>query len=112
MLWMGREAFRSNPLSFKIRDQLPINLVLYNQTMKVKESLDLGLPRVGGCISADGAFESHTAALFEEVRPHGRLTQLSQDCSAEYPQSNLINTTIMADLVFPGYTDVSPLIGI
>jgi len=25
----------------------------------------LGLPRIGGCISVDGAFESHTAALFE-----------------------------------------------
>jgi len=61
-----------------VKDDLPVKLVLYNQTMNVKEPLDFGLPRIGGCISADGAFESHTAALFEpyadEPDNYGALT--------------------------------------
>jgi predicted amidohydrolase YtcJ len=44
---------------------LPVKVVLYNQSMDVQEALGFGLPRIGGCICADGAFESHTAALFE-----------------------------------------------
>ena len=47
------------------RDQLPVRVVCYNQSMDLKEVEDLGLPRVGGCICSDGAFEAHTAALFE-----------------------------------------------
>ena len=47
------------------RDQLPIRIVCYNQSMDLSEVEDLGLPRVGGCICSDGAFEAHTAALFE-----------------------------------------------
>jgi predicted amidohydrolase YtcJ len=70
------------PLLLKIKDKLPIKLVLYNQTMEVKECLALGLPRIGGCISADGAFESHTAALFEpyadEPDNYGTLTYTSE----------------------------------
>jgi predicted amidohydrolase YtcJ len=69
----------------RIKDELPIKLVLYNQTMRVKESLNLGLPRIGGCISADGAFESHTAALFEpyadEPDNYGTLTYSQQEMS-------------------------------
>lgn len=33
--------------------------------MNIEEVRELGLPRVGGCICSDGAFEAHTAALFE-----------------------------------------------
>ena len=55
-----------------------MKVVPYNQSMVVKEALDLGLPRIGGCICADGAFESHTAALFEpyadEPDNYGTLT--------------------------------------
>ncbi|MBW2430585.1 MAG: amidohydrolase [Deltaproteobacteria bacterium] len=47
------------------RDQLPLRIVCYNQSMDLSEVKDLGLPRVGGCICSDGAFEAHTAALFE-----------------------------------------------
>jgi predicted amidohydrolase YtcJ len=47
------------------RDQLPVRVVCYNQSMNLDEARDLDLPRVGGCICADGAFEAHTAALFE-----------------------------------------------
>jgi predicted amidohydrolase YtcJ len=81
----GQRHSEAIPYLLKIEDQLPIKLVLYNQTMKVKESLDLGLPRIGGCISADGAFESHTAALFEpyadEPDNYGTLTYAQQEMS-------------------------------
>lgn len=58
--------------------RLPIHVVCYNQSMNIKEVKDLGLPRIGGCICADGAFEAHTAALFEpyfdEPDNYGALT--------------------------------------
>ena len=58
--------------------RLPIHVVCYNQSMDIKEVKDLGLPRIGGCICADGAFEAHTAALFEpysdEPGNYGALT--------------------------------------
>lgn len=47
------------------RDRFPLNLVLWNQVMDIKETLELGLPRIGGCICADGAIDAYTAALFE-----------------------------------------------
>jgi predicted amidohydrolase YtcJ len=47
------------------RDKLPLRIVCYNQSMNLSEVEDLGLPRIGGCICSDGAFEAHTAALFE-----------------------------------------------
>lgn len=60
------------------RDRLPIRVVCYNQSMDLAEIRELGLPRVGGCICADGAFEAHTAALFEpyadEPDNYGALT--------------------------------------
>jgi predicted amidohydrolase YtcJ len=53
--------------------------------MIIKESLDLGLPRIGGCICADGAFEAHTAALFEpyadEPDNYGTLTYTQEEMS-------------------------------
>jgi predicted amidohydrolase YtcJ len=46
--------------------------------MNLGEVQELGLPRVGGCICSDGAFEAHTAALFEpytdEPDNYGALT--------------------------------------
>ncbi|UCD81780.1 MAG: amidohydrolase, partial [Desulfobacterales bacterium] len=60
------------------RDKLPLGIVCYNQSMDISEVRDLGLPRVGGCICSDGAFEAHTAALFEpyadEPDNYGELT--------------------------------------
>ncbi len=47
------------------RGHLPVRVVCYNQSMDLEEVRQLGLPRVGGCICSDGAFEAHTAALFE-----------------------------------------------
>ncbi|MEW5725409.1 MAG: amidohydrolase [Thermodesulfobacteriota bacterium] len=60
------------------KDRLPLRVVSYNQSMDLAEVEELGLPRVGGCICADGAFEAHTAALFEpyldEPDNYGALT--------------------------------------
>jgi len=60
------------------RDRLPVRVVCFNQSMDLAEVQELGLPRVGGCICADGAFEAHTAALFEpyadEPDNYGTLT--------------------------------------
>jgi hypothetical protein len=68
-----------------IEDDLSVKLVLYNQTMEIKEVLDSGLPRIGGCICADGAFESHTAALLEpyadEPDHYGTLTYTQKEMS-------------------------------
>lgn len=64
------------------RDKFPVRIICYNQSMDLSEVEELGLPRVGGCICADGAFEAHTAALFEpyvdEPDNYGALTY-SQD---------------------------------
>jgi predicted amidohydrolase YtcJ len=60
------------------RERLPVRVVCYNQNMDLGEVRRLGLPRVGGCICADGAFEAHTAALFEpysdQPENYGALT--------------------------------------
>ncbi|UCF90790.1 MAG: amidohydrolase [Desulfobacterales bacterium] len=47
------------------RRELPVRVVCYNQSMDLEEVQTLNLPRIGGCICADGALEAHTAALFE-----------------------------------------------
>lgn len=47
------------------RNKLPLNIVLWNQVMDIEETKALGLPRIGGCICADGAIDAYTAALFE-----------------------------------------------
>jgi predicted amidohydrolase YtcJ len=69
----------------RIKDQLPVKIVSYNQSMGIKEALDFVLPRIGGCICADGAFESHTAALFEpyadEPDNYGTLTYTQEAMS-------------------------------
>jgi predicted amidohydrolase YtcJ len=44
---------------------LPLRFVLYYQTLDVDKVLELGLPRIGGCILLDGDVEPHTAALSE-----------------------------------------------
>lgn len=49
----------------KHKEQFPLNLILWNQVMDIEETKELGLPRIGGCICADGAIDAYTAALFE-----------------------------------------------
>ena len=65
------------------RHRLPIHLVCYNQCMDIDEVRGLGLPRIGGCICSDGAFEVHTAALFEpyfdEPDNYGALTYAQEE---------------------------------
>ena len=66
------------PFIWQHRHRLPVHLVCYNQSMDINEVKRLGLPRIGGCICSDGAFEAHTAALFEpyadEPDNYGALT--------------------------------------
>lgn len=47
------------------RQELPVRVVVWYQTMDVSAVQRLGLPRVGGCILLDGDFGPHTAALLE-----------------------------------------------
>lgn len=44
---------------------LPLRFVFFYQTMDVDRVLELGLPRIGGCILLDGDVGPHTAALSE-----------------------------------------------
>ncbi|MDD3313802.1 amidohydrolase [Pseudodesulfovibrio sp.] len=53
------------PLAAKNRQTLPLNAIIWNQVMDIPETLALGLPRIGGCICADGAMSARTAALLE-----------------------------------------------
>ena len=44
---------------------MPLRIVPYFQTMNVNQVLDMGLPRIGGCLALDGAWLEHTVALNE-----------------------------------------------
>lgn len=44
---------------------LPLHTVLYYQTMDVERVVAMGLPRVGGCLTVDGACFEHTALFYE-----------------------------------------------
>jgi len=46
-------------------DKLPLHTVLWSQILDVDKTIARGLPRIGGCICADGAIDAYTAALFE-----------------------------------------------
>lgn len=50
----------------RVKDQLPVHLVIWHQTMDVDKVRSLGLNRAGGCIVLDGSFTSRTAALYED----------------------------------------------
>lgn len=102
---------------------LPLRIVGYNQSMEIAETRELGLPRVGGCICVDGAFEAHTAALFEpyadEPGNHGELTypaervnrfvreanraelQVAMHCEAERAIDQLLDAIELALEDFP-----------
>ncbi|BDQ35249.1 amidohydrolase [Pseudodesulfovibrio portus] len=47
------------------QDELPLHAIVWNQVMDIEETLELGLPRIGGCICADGAISAYTAAFLE-----------------------------------------------
>ncbi|MCL5036205.1 MAG: amidohydrolase [Chloroflexi bacterium] len=45
----------------------PLSMIVYPQTRNVEwVKYELGLPRIGGCLLADGSIGSRTAALFED----------------------------------------------
>jgi predicted amidohydrolase YtcJ len=46
-------------------EKLPVRTVVYFQSTVVEKALELGLPRIGGCLLVDGAYGEHTAALLE-----------------------------------------------
>ena len=45
--------------------RMPLRIVPYFQTMDVIRVLNMGLPRIGGCLALDGAWLEHTVALRE-----------------------------------------------
>ena len=47
------------------QDRLAISTVIYFQSTDVERVLSLKLPRIGGCIWVDGAYDEGTAALLE-----------------------------------------------
>ncbi|TAK28723.1 MAG: amidohydrolase [Chloroflexota bacterium] len=47
----------------EVGDKIPVKTVVYYQTRDVDRVLQLGLPRIGGCLLVDGSVASHTAAL-------------------------------------------------
>jgi len=49
-------------------EKTPVNIVLFNQTTDVSSVLEMGLPRIGGCVMVDGSFGSMTAALGRPYR--------------------------------------------
>jgi predicted amidohydrolase YtcJ len=54
---------REIELTLEVRDELPVDVVIYPQTTDVERVASLGLPRIGGCILLDGSFGSWSAAL-------------------------------------------------
>ena len=52
-------------LVLKHKDELPLEMVVFYQTWDVQRALDLNLPRVGGCLTLDGALFEYTMANFE-----------------------------------------------
>lgn len=54
-----------SPVLLENAGRLPLRVVCWNQSMDLAEVQTLGLPRVGGCICADGELDARTAALFE-----------------------------------------------
>lgn len=44
---------------------LPVHTVVYFQTMDVTRIVELGLPRIGGCLTIDGSGFDHTALMYE-----------------------------------------------
>jgi predicted amidohydrolase YtcJ len=46
-------------------DRLPLHTLLMYQTMDVERVVELGLPRIGGCLTIDGAGPERTALFYE-----------------------------------------------
>lgn len=65
-----------------LTDELPVHVLVMYQTLEVQRVLDLGLPRIGGCLTVDGASFEHTALFYEpysdEPAIHGMLNMPEQ----------------------------------
>ncbi|MBW6516521.1 MAG: amidohydrolase [Candidatus Cloacimonetes bacterium] len=78
---------KDDPLHYKLlqesKKKFSIEFVLYPQIFNIQKALELGAPRVGGCILADGSFGSGTAALSEpyinDPQNRGILYKSSQE---------------------------------
>ncbi|MDR3294566.1 MAG: amidohydrolase family protein, partial [Clostridiales Family XIII bacterium] len=55
---------RDMDLIMKRKDELPIEMVVFYQTWDVDKAHAMGLPRVGGCLTLDGASFEYTMANF------------------------------------------------
>ncbi len=59
-----------------------LELPVFLESWEVEEAIELGLPRIGGCLLLDGSFGSHTAALMEpylDKKSCGCLYQENED---------------------------------
>lgn len=67
-------------------DDLPLHVVLMYQTMDVDRVLAMGLDRIGGCLTVDGACFEHTACFYEQYldKPDtcGRLNYSEEEVAA------------------------------
>lgn len=59
------ENDRDMDLILKRGETLPIDMIAFYQTWDVLKAKELGLPRVGGCLTLDGAAFEYTMANFE-----------------------------------------------
>jgi len=59
------EGDRDIMVLHSIQGQLPIHTVIMWQTMDIQQVIDLGLPRIGGCLTLDGTGFEHTALMYE-----------------------------------------------
>jgi predicted amidohydrolase YtcJ len=64
----------------EIASRLPVHTLLMYQTMDVQRVLELGLPRIGGCLTIDGAGFEHTALMYE---PYSDAPWTCGDCYIE-----------------------------
>ncbi|WP_415518614.1 MAG: amidohydrolase [Desulfovibrio aminophilus] len=93
------------PVLLENAARLPLRVTCWNQSMDFSETVALGLPRIGGCICADGELDARTAALFEPYsddpgnrgallysdermegfvrEAHGRGLQIAMHCESE-----------------------------
>jgi len=56
---------RDVEILLEVQNDLPIDTIIYSQFEDIDRVVDLGLPRIGGCLLLDGSFSSGTAALAE-----------------------------------------------
>ena len=66
------EADRDVTALMEIASRLPVHTVLMYQTTDVNRVRELGLPRIGGCLTIDGAVFDHTACFYHPYEDQPR----------------------------------------